>query len=34
VYLTGVVLYAIAVVAGWSFLRSRQAPAEESAVGA
>ena len=30
VYLVGVVLYAIAIVAGWIFLRSREAPAEEA----
>jgi hypothetical protein len=30
VYLLGVVLYAIAIVAGWIFLRSREAPAEEA----
>ncbi|HEV2086122.1 MAG TPA: hypothetical protein VGR09_13680 [Gemmatimonadales bacterium] len=30
VYLTGIVLYAIAIVAGWIFLRSREAPAEEA----
>jgi hypothetical protein len=30
VYLMGVVLYAIAILAGWIFLRSREAPAEEA----
>jgi hypothetical protein len=34
VYLIGVVLYAMAIVAGWVFLRSRETPAEEAAVGA
>jgi hypothetical protein len=28
VYLVGIVLYAIAIAAGWIFLRSREAPAE------
>jgi hypothetical protein len=30
VYLMGVVLYVIAIVAGWIFLRSREGPAEEA----